>query len=94
MERQAASSAGAQRGSGRIASDDGVVTFQLKRCAEGVVMERTRNRLGPGQVCQAMQFRDEAGFIRWCESDPLRFAYPLLFANLRRSGCALFHSAA
>ena len=93
MERQVASSPLPQRGGATIASDDGVVTFQLKRCADGVVMERTRNRLRPGQIVQAMQFGEEASFLRWCEGDQLRFAYPLLFANLRRSGCALFHSS-
>ncbi len=91
MKRQVASAAGGPRKSITIASDDGVVTFQLEPCAGGVVMKRTRSHLRPGQVVQSMQFHEEESFLRWCDGDQLRFAYPLLFANLRRSGRALFH---
>lgn len=40
-----------------------------------------------------MRFADDASFIRWCEADRLKLTYPLLYVNLQRSGCALFHQS-
>jgi hypothetical protein len=75
-----------------ISSDDGLVTFSLEPCFGGVMMERKRRQTTAGSLTQAVRFRAEADFIRWCDCDRLRFAYPLLFANLRRSASALFNS--
>ena len=41
----------------------------------------------------AMRFADGESFRRWCEADRLQFTYPLLYANLKRSGCELFDNA-
>ncbi len=73
------------------ASEDGVIAFQVMECASGGIhVERVQDRAGDGRVVQSMRFRDDASFVRWCEADRLKFTYPLLFANLRRTGCALF----
>ena len=84
-----------QRSPGTVAasSDDGIVSFILTPCASGVYVERTRLRSGAGRIVQAMQFADGDSFLRWCASDLMQFAYPLLFVTLRRSGSALFHAA-
>lgn len=71
-------------------SGDGVIAFKLMPCAGGIHVERSQIRAGAGRVVQSMRFLDDASFIRWCEADRLKFTYPLLYANLKRSGCALF----
>ena len=77
----------------QLDSADGAVTFDLRRRPSGVVMTRTRRQARHRCVVQQMHLSEEASLVRWCERDQLRFVYPLLFANLRRSGCALFHVA-
>lgn len=72
------------------ASEDGVIAFQVMECAGGIHVERAQDRARDGRVVQSMRFRDDASFVRWCEADRLKFIYPLLFANLRRTGSALF----
>lgn len=72
------------------ASEDGVIAFHVMQCAGGIHVERAQDRAGDGRVVQSMRFRDDASFVRWCDADRLKFVYPLLFANLRRTGCALF----
>ena len=74
-------------------SPDGSVSFVLVRHGGGVNVERTKARLHGGRMSTAMRFPDEASFIQWCDTDRLRFTYPLLFEQLRRSGRALFTSA-
>lgn len=74
-----------------LSSDDGALLFDLRRCETGVLMKRTRHRMRQGRVVQEIHLAEEAHLVRWCEHDQLRFAYPLLFVTLRRSGSALFH---
>ena len=74
-----------------LTTDDGTLSFRLKRLDGHVLMERTRRRGRAIAVVQANRFPDEASFTRWCDGDRLRFAYPLLFATLKRIGRALFH---
>ena len=76
------------------ASSDGVIAFKLTLCASGVHLERSQVLEGSGLIVQSMLFHDDASFIRWCEADRLKFAYPLLYASLTRRGCALFTPAA
>jgi len=71
-------------------SGDGVIVFKLVRCPGGVHVERSQVRPGGVRVVQSMRFRNDASFIRWCEADRLKFSYPLVYANLLRSGCELF----
>ena len=74
-----------------LSSDDGVVTFSLARSANGVTLNRIRRRTRRERVDVSVVFRSEGSFLQWCEADYLRHAYPLLFAELKRNGCALFH---
>jgi len=76
-----------------LASDDGTLSFRLRWLDGQVHMERTRRSARSSAVVQVSHFGDEASFNRWCDSDRLRFAHPLLFAMLRRGGRALFHTA-
>jgi hypothetical protein len=71
-------------------SADGVVVYRLAACAGGVHVERAQVRAHAGRALQSMWFEDDASFVRWCEADRLKYTYPLLYANLKRSGCALF----
>ena len=76
-----------------LTSEDGTLSIRLKRIDDCVHMERSRRRARSSAVVQVSDFGDESSFVRWCESDRLRFNYPLLFANLRRNGRALFSRA-
>ena len=71
-------------------SGDGVVEFRLVPLGGGIHVERAQWRAGSGRIVQSMRFHDNASFVRWCETDRLRHIYPLLYASLQRSGCALF----
>lgn len=72
------------------ASADGVIAFRLELCAGWLHVERSQVHHGAGRVSQSMRFEDLPSFDRWCDADRLRFSYPLLYANLKRSGRALF----
>jgi len=74
------------------ASADGIVSFRLSPCAGGILVMRTQAHTRGRRLVQSVQFSDDASFLRWCDTDRLKFDYPLLYANLRRSGCALFES--
>lgn len=72
------------------ASDDGVLSFQLSPCEGGILVTRTEVRTRAAKLVQSTRFADEFSFLRWCEADRMKFSYPLLYANLKRSGCGLF----
>jgi hypothetical protein len=74
-------------------SPDGVLAFILWERPHGVVVQRSELRPGDGRVVLSMMFASAHAFVTWCQSDHLRFAYPLLFVNLARSGCELFDRA-
>ena len=75
----------------RFEGDGGAVIFTMSADRGGVQIERTRKRSAADDpVTTVMRFRDEEGFTRWCDTDDLRHAYPLLFAQMRRSGLTLF----
>ena len=76
-----------------VRSPDGALTFILWQRPHGVVVQRSELRPGDGRVVQSMMFASAHAFGTWCQSDQLRFAYPLLFINLARSGRDLFASA-
>ena len=83
----------AARASSRIvtaASSDGALMFTLSARPGGISVQRNEQRPGGRRLVQSLRFSDAPSFVKWCESDELRFAYPLLFANLARSGCELF----
>jgi hypothetical protein len=70
-----------------------VVAFTVTQLAGAIHVERTCVRSGGQRIVQAMRFVEPEAFIHWCEADPLKFAYPLLYDNLKRGGCALFPTA-
>ena len=89
MKCRAAGDSPAPKGT-TAASEDGVVAFRLEFRAGRLHVERTQLRADARRVTQSMRFENDSTFILWCDADRLRFTYPLLYANLKRSGCALF----
>jgi len=71
-------------------SNDGALSFTLASCSAGVFAERLQTTLGSRRVVQSIIFEAEAEFIRWCDADGTRLAYPLVCSNLRRRGGELF----
>ena len=67
------------------ASGDGVVEYTLTARAGALSVQRSQRRPDGGRVVQSMRFADTESFEQWCGKDELRFAYPLLYANLKRS---------
>ena len=67
------------------ASGDGVVEYTLTACAGALSVRRAQCRPDGRRMIQSMRFADPGAFERWCGKDELRFAYPLLYANLKRS---------
>ena len=75
-------------------SSDGALTFALCPRPHGVVVQRSELRRGGRPVVQSILFTNARAFMTWCESDHLRFDYPLLFIDLARCARDLFDSAA
>lgn len=69
-----------------LTSDDGSVAFALKASRFGLYVQRTQRRPLDAHVIQAMVFDSNEAFVRWCESDPIRFDHPVLYSQLRRHG--------
>lgn len=72
---------------------EGAVAFRLSRLKTGLCVERLQQRYGMGVAVHALQFEDEAAFVAWCTSDRLQFRFPLVYSNLKRTGCALLAPA-
>ena len=70
-------------------SAEGSLAFTLMARASGLHVERLRQRADKGRATHNMSFATEASFVKWCMADRLQFEYPLLYAKLRRFGCAL-----
>ena len=73
-----------------ICSDDGTVAFVLKPCGAALFVKRTQWRPLGTMTALSMRFPDSAAFGRWCDLEPVRFDYPLLFDRLRRRGDEVF----
>ena len=74
-----------------VSSDDGSVRFTLAQTPSGLFVERVKLRSGKARIVQSTLFLDDKSFQRWCEADPVKFEYPLLYMCLRRDGDALLH---
>ena len=74
-------------------SSDGALTFTLYLRPHGVVVQRSELRRGDRRVVQSILFTNARAFVTWCESDHLRFDYPMLFIDLARYGRDLFDGA-
>jgi hypothetical protein len=75
-------------------SDDGVIEFQLMSRSGRLLVQRIELHPGLGRVVHHVNFGTRESFERWCLADRLQFHYPLLYANLRRSGHELFEPTA
>ena len=59
------------------------------RRSTGLYVNRVQHRRGAGRVQHTLRFADEVCFLSWCQADRLQFDYPVVYANLKRAGCAL-----
>jgi heme-degrading monooxygenase HmoA len=69
-----------------IRSDDGNVSFTLFHVADALFVERVQLHGGRHRTVHFTLFEDEPSFDSWCNSDPVRFDYPLVHVRLRRHG--------
>jgi hypothetical protein len=72
----------------RVASLDGKLAFVLKRSMAGVHVERQQrveNAPQTGLVTMHIFFETSLKFGRFCEEDALRFEYPLVYVQARRT---------
>lgn len=71
-------------------SSEGEVHFFLQRIAGGLYVEREETPRRGTRTSQSLVFDDRSSFERWCADDPVRFRHPLLHAQLKRDGDALW----
>jgi hypothetical protein len=71
-------------------SVEGEVHFFLQRTAGGLYVEREEVPRRGTRTLQSLVFDDWRSFEQWCGDDPIRFRLPLLHAQLRRDGEALW----
>lgn len=69
-----------------LVSEDGAVSFKVEGTPAGLGIERAQRRPLGAQFMQVFVFDDAASFERWCDTDPIRFQYPLLHGQVRRQG--------
>lgn len=69
---------------------DGVLVVTMRWTACGLFVERVLRRPKAARVVQATLFDTAPSFQRWCDADPARFEYPLLYSKLRRVAAELF----
>jgi hypothetical protein len=62
----------------------GEVHFLLQSVAGGVYVEREAMPRRGLHTVQSILFDDPDSFMRWCDSDPVRFEHPVLHTNLKR----------
>jgi hypothetical protein len=77
-----------------ITAEDGIeaVTYRLASTDRGLYVERLQVRRRHWRVVHNMLFDDEASFVRWSESQSVKFKHPLAYSRLQRDGCALLHA--
>jgi hypothetical protein len=75
---------------GELISEDGAVSFVVVGGALGLLIERTQRRPLGSRLVQALVFDEVAEFRRWCDSDLVRFDYPLLHRRLWSQGHEYF----
>lgn len=71
-------------------SVEGEVHFFLQRTAGGLYVEREEVPRRGTRTIQSLVFDDQITFEQWCGDDPIRFRHPLLHAQLKRDGQALW----
>jgi hypothetical protein len=86
LDSRASKSAGRTAQTNSLVSDDGNVMFALSAAPNGLLVQRTQCQALGAHLVQCLVFVDPVTFVRWCDSEPMRFADPVLFARLRREG--------
>ena len=69
-----------------LISNDGTVMFAICAAPDGLLVQRTQCQALSAHLVQCLVFVDLNTFTRWCDSEPVRFADPVLFDRLRREG--------
>ncbi|NUZ09122.1 hypothetical protein [Piscinibacter koreensis] len=73
-----------------VQSDDGSIRIWLRMTQFGLWVRRERRRADAhARLVQSVVFRDPEGFERWCDSDSIRFEYPVVSSAVKREGGAL-----
>ena len=77
-----------------VMSSDAALTFLIFPTHSGVLVKRTHCPSPGPRIVHIMKFDCVERFDRWCTCEPIRFADPLLYDQLLRSGHdALYGSA-
>ena len=73
-----------------VQSDDGSVQVYLQVTRFGLWVQRERLRVeSRARLVHCVVFQDSRGFERWCDSDSLRFDYPIVSAMVKHQGGVL-----
>ena len=73
-----------------VQSDDGSVRVWLRMTRFGLWVRRERRRADEhARLVQSVVFPNSHGFERWCDSDSIRFDYPIVSTTVKREGGAL-----
>ena len=73
-----------------VRSDDGSVQVYLRLTKFGLWVQRERLQVEARvRLVHCVVFHDSQGFERWCNSDSLRFDYPIVSAMVKRHGGVL-----
>ena len=70
----------------RLASDDGLVSYDIAYAGSRLVIKRTQRTPADMLVEQCVLIPNREAFHRWCAAEPTRFQDPILFDRLRRRG--------
>jgi hypothetical protein len=68
-----------------ISSDDGSLTFIVRRSGRWAYVERIQPLSGIGRVLHSMLLDDTDAFDRAHETDDMRYRYPHLYWRVRRA---------
>ena len=73
-----------------VQSDDGSVRISMRLTRLGLWVRRERRRdREHAWLVQSVVFSETNRFERWCDSDTIRFDYPIVSQTVRRRGGAL-----
>lgn len=76
-----------------VQSEDGNVCFRLESTSSGLLVQRDRRRReSRARLVQTVLFSSCDRFTRWCESDSVRFDYPIILSSVKRAGRALLEN--
>jgi hypothetical protein len=67
-----------------VATAGGALWFELKAAPCGVHVVRVHRRDDGSRMYCSVLFDDERHFLDWFDTDPVRYAHPLVFQQARR----------